>query len=331
MPRRDRGEAWPSLHSADGLRLDCARDRTLHVHKRTKGTSISYLLAILTAVANATANVLMRTATRDLPPERQFRIGMVFDLIHRRLWLIGVGVSLTTYPLGALALGTGQLGVVQPILVLELPLTLLAAARVFGSRLDRRDWVGVAAMTVGLTGLIVFLFPHGGDPRTVPIHTWVIASMCVAVLVVPLVGLGWMASLPAARAGYLGAASGITYGLGAAYTKGMTMEFTVGGVQAVITTWQLYASIAAGAAATWLLQNAYAAGQLAAAQPGITLLDPAVAMAWGVLVFHEQTRGAASAPYAFVGALLMIAGAITLAFSHQLGTLHRTGGARTGN
>lgn len=295
-----------------------------------KGTSISYFLAVLTAVANATANVLMRTATRDLPSARQFRVGMFFDLARRPLWLTGLGVSLTTYPLGALALGTGQLGVVQPILVLELPLTLLGAARVFGSRLGLRDWVGVAAMTVGLTGLIVFLLPHGGDPRTVTSHTWIIASTCVVALIVPLVVLGRMAPLPAARAAYLGAASGLAYGLGAAYTKGMTMEFTAGGVQAVITTWQLYASIAAGAAATWLLQNAYAAGELAAAQPGVTLLDPAVAMVWGVVVFHEQTRGAAFVPYALVGAFLMAAGAITLGFSRQLGVLRRSDGAARG-
>jgi hypothetical protein len=39
------------------------------------------------------------------------------------------------------------------------------------------------------------------------------------------------------------------------------------------------------------VQNAYHAGRLAAAQPGITLADPAVSTARGIVVFGEQVRG----------------------------------------
>ena len=37
-----------------------------------------------------------------------------------------------------------------------------------------------------------------------------------------------------------------------------------------------------------LLENAYHAGPLAAAQPGITLADPLVATTWGGFVFGEH-------------------------------------------
>jgi hypothetical protein len=53
----------------------------------------------------------------------------------------------------------------------------------------------------------------------------------------------------------------------------------------------LYAAVAAGITAGWLVQNAYHAGRLAASQPGITLADPAVSTAWGIVVFGEQVRG----------------------------------------
>jgi hypothetical protein len=95
----------------------------------------------------------------------------------------------------------------------------------------------------------------------------------------------------AKRAALLGLATGFGYGLASAHTKGMTEQSSDGGVIGVLASWQLYAATAAGITATWLLQNAYHAGRLAAAQPGITLADPAVSTAWGILVFHEQVRG----------------------------------------
>jgi hypothetical protein len=47
------------------------------------------------------------------------------------------------------------------------------------------------------------------------------------------------------------------------------------------------------------VQAALNAGALVAAQPGITLLDPLVAVLWGTVVVHEQTR---------TGPILLIAG-----------------------
>src|SRR5260370_11332070 len=59
---------------------------------------------------------------------------------------------------------------------------------------------------------------------------------------------------------------------------------------ASLSSWQLYVCGAAGLISTWLLQNAYQAGTLAAAQPGITLADPVVATLWGTKAFGEQVR-----------------------------------------
>jgi hypothetical protein len=89
----------------------------------------------------------------------------------------------------------------------------------------------------------------------------------------------------------LGVATGLGFGLASAYTKGMTEQFSAGGITAALASWQLYAALAAGVTAGWLVQNAYHAGRLAASQPGITLADPAASTAWGIVVFGEQVRG----------------------------------------
>src|SRR5699024_679263 len=88
----------------------------------------------------------------------------------------------------------------------------------------------------------------------------------------------------------LGAATGICLALFAALMKGVTLQFQQG-FMAVLTSGQIYLAILAGMAGMWLLQNALHAGKLVAAQPGMTLFDPIVAIAWGALVFDERMRG----------------------------------------
>jgi hypothetical protein len=48
---------------------------------------ISYVLAFLGAMANATGNALNRKASREEPPEFQFRLKLFADLSHKRAWL----------------------------------------------------------------------------------------------------------------------------------------------------------------------------------------------------------------------------------------------------
>lgn len=91
------------------------------------------------------------------------------------------------------------------------------------------------------------------------------------------------------RASLLGIATGATVGLTAALMKGMTLAYQHG-IVGVLTAWQTYAMITGGLAGMFLMQNALQAGRLIAAQPGITLVDPAVAILWGVLAFGEPTH-----------------------------------------
>jgi hypothetical protein len=60
------------------------------------------------------------------------------------------------------------------------------------------------------------------------------------------------------------------------------------------------------------------AGQLIAAQPGLTLSDPIVSILWGVLVFGEQVRTGWFVVLAAAGALVLAAAVIVLGRSPLL-------------
>ena len=251
---------------------------------------ISYALAFLAAIVNATGDVLNRKASREAPAHLAFRLRLVAHLLRRRTWLAAAALMVTSFVLAAAALGTGQLASVQLIVILELPLTLVGSAWFLGGQLPARDWAAIVAMTAGVIGLLVVVDPQPGHGEPVSAVVWLTGSAVSASAIVGLYLAAKARRGPAVRAALLGVASGFGYGLTAAFTKGMADVFSAQGVSGVLSSWQLYACGAAGLASTWLLQNAYHAGTLAAAQPGITLVDPVVATLWGALAFGEHLR-----------------------------------------
>ncbi len=276
---------------------------------------ISYVLAFLAASVNAVGDVLNRKASREAPANLAFRLRLFADLRHRRAWLGAVALMLASFVLAAAALGTGQLATVQLIVILELPLTLVGSVGFLGSLLTGRDWLAIAAMTTGVMGLVVLLDPQPGPGGPVPAAVWLAGSAANAGVMAGLYVGARRRRGPAVRAALLGVASGSGYGLTAALTKGMATQFATGGVSGVLSSWQLYACGAAGLTSTWLLQNAYHAGTLAAAQPGITLTDPVVATLWGAAAFGEHVRHGWILLLAVIPLAVMTAGVLALSRS----------------
>ena len=291
---------------------------------------VSYLLAVLAACANATSSVLQRKANRKIPQNQSLSLRLIASLVHQPVWFGGVLAVFVGFLLQATALGNGQLSVVEPILVLELPATLILASRVFGSRMHAREWGAAVAMTVALAGLLFFLSPSAGRPTGVRWYAWGIAIGVNLIFVAAMVA--WGRHGPAGRcrgrgrkgekssarqAAVLGVAAGSAFGLTAALMKGMTNTFSQG-IGTLFTSWQLYGMIAAGALGMFLLQSAMNAGRLIAAQPGLTLSDPIVSVLWGVLVFHEHVRGGWFIVLAVISGLLLAGAVVVLARSPLL-------------
>ncbi len=250
---------------------------------------ISYPLAVAASGVNATSNLLQRAANQREPDELSMTPRLLLDLIHQPLWLAGFGSVIGSFVLVAAALDFGRLAAVEPIIVLELPLTLLAASRFLGARLRTREWVAIAAMTAGLGGFVFSLHPSGGTHGRASALEWVLGGVITVVPILVLGALGLRSKGPR-RAGILGITTGLTFGLTSAFMKGMTASLHAG-IVGVLSSWETYAMAVTGLAGMYLLQSALQAGRLVAAQPGITLCEPAVGILWGIFAFKESTRG----------------------------------------
>jgi drug/metabolite transporter (DMT)-like permease len=301
---------------------------------------LSYFLAVLAACANAASSVLQREANRDIPQRENLSWKLIQSLLHKPVWFGGILAVTVGFLLQASALGAGELAVVEPILVLELPLTLIIAARVFRSSMGGREWGSTLAMTAGLAGLLYFLSPTAGKSDQVQPYVWLIGIGVNLALVGALVA--WGRRGPAGRRGasrgssahqaaVFGIAAGSAFGLTAALMKGMTTQFS-NGFGALFTSWQLYAMVATGALGLFLVQSALNAGRLIAAQPGLTLSDPIVSILWGVLAFHEKVRGGSvNLMFAALSTVLLAAAVVALARSPLLAGEQQNGLSTAGS
>lgn len=278
---------------------------------------LSPFLAVLAALANALASALQRKAAREESTEENLSPRLVWHLLHRPVWLGGVLSLIAGFLLQAVALGSGQISEVQPLLALDLPAALILSGLFFGSRLGRREWGASVVMAAGVAGLLLALGPGGGTPSSVSWAGWLIGGGINVLLIAA--GVLWARRVSGTRrAAVLGVATGCAFGLTAALIKGVTTLYS-GGLSAVFTGWQLWAMIAVGACAMFLLQSAMNAGGLLATQPGLTMTDPVIGILWGVLVFHEQVRGGPFLAVAVLCAAAAAAAVMVLSRSPLLG------------
>ena len=274
-------------------------------------------LAATAGLCNAIGDVLERSSAQHESSDPRTSLRLVARLARRPRWLLGVLASLIGLGLHIAALSRGQLALVQPMLVVELPLAVLGSAVFLGKRLARRDWVAVAVMTAGLAAFLHFLAPADGDRLRVTGASWAAATAAVLGLAVVLALAGWRARRDL-RAGLLAAASGVGYGLTGVFFSTAAANLDAAGLGAALGAWQTWASVATGVASFYLLQNAMAAGRLVVIEPGVTLANPLVATTWGVVVFRESVGSGAALVGVGVGAALVAIGVVVLGASPAL-------------
>ncbi|PVZ06873.1 DMT family transporter [Actinomycetospora cinnamomea] len=137
---------------------------------------IAIVLALAGALMNATASVCQRQANRDEPAQHGAIMRMLLDLARRPAWWAGIVAMISGFRLEAAALTVGRISLVEPVMIAELPLTLIGGPLAFGRRLTRRAWVAIGGLAVGVAVFVFALAPIGGDAGTVPLTTWLLAG-----------------------------------------------------------------------------------------------------------------------------------------------------------
>ena len=241
--------------------------------------------ALGSAIGYAISSVIQHRTARRAPPGTGLRFGLLSHLAARPIWLIGLVIAIIAFALHAIALSLGELAVIQPLLISGVLFALPASVLLEHRRPSITEWSWAALLVAGIAAFLISAHPTVDQ---VPSDT-----DRLAVLVT--VGTGLAAGIIIVgqrigrqrRAALLGLSAGVTYGITAALIKQVTRTAGQGPFH-VLTSWSPYALIVIGAFALIVNQAAYQAGPLSASLPAMTMADPVVAIAIGVLVFNEH-------------------------------------------
>jgi hypothetical protein len=260
----------------------------VHVHV-TVDELVCVIFALLTAASNAIASVLQRKAAAQVPTERSMHVSLITDLIRRRVWLAGIAMVGVAAVAQAAALATGPIALVQPIFIIELPLTLVLATLTNRNReaLRQLPWRAIVTVTVALGAGLAVAAPSGAI-ESAENTSWAIAL--IVTIAFEAVLIGWaVGTRGELRAALLGLAAACGYALTAALMKNAMYDLSQGVVE-FFTRWHIYATAVAGVGALFLLQNALQAGSLVASQPMLTVGDALISIAYGVTLYSEVLR-----------------------------------------
>ena len=242
------------------------------------------VLALLAAFLFALGLVLQEKAAAAQPPESVGK-GFLVRLARQPIWLLGLGAQGLGFVAQAIALGIGRMVIVQPLLVASIVFALPLGRVLEGRRIRREELVGAVLVTAGLGALLIVSKPAEGTDDASLLSWAVIGGAAIGVAVVLfLLARGRAAAL---RAGLLGAAGGILFGLSAALTK-TTVSLLDEGLGAVFGHWHVYGLVLVSIAAFWLEQAALQTGALAAAVATTMAFDPLSSLVFGIALFDES-------------------------------------------
>ncbi|WP_405594089.1 DMT family transporter [Streptomyces sp. NBC_01092] len=277
----------------------------------TLNTTLSVVFALCAAFGNAVATVLQRKAALTVPRSQGFRAGLMLDLLRRPVWLAGILAVIAAAVCQALALVTGPLTIVQPLFVLELPLTLIVASLLMHRHLAGSGWLAVTVVVAGLGVALAAASPTGNRTH-VALDRWIPALAVCAGIVVALALAAFRRPEGRARAACLGAATAISYAVTAALMKTSMHTLDEEGLVGFFAAWQTYGFAVTGVCALFLLEHAMQAGPLVASQPALTLGDALVSLALGITLYEEEIRSGWWLLPQLVGVALIATGVFAL-------------------
>ncbi|TYB44938.1 DMT family transporter [Actinomadura chibensis] len=249
---------------------------------------LAIALALAAAVFFALAAAFQHHAAFHEVRHRLFDVRLLWRLLHHPIWVCGQLGDLAGIVLHTTALHVGTLVLVQPVLVSGLLLSVPTEAVLDRRRPHRRDLVGVAFAAGGLAAFLAAADPRAGIDRPSG-AAWLASGLLVGAAVLVLLLLSWRTTRGSRSGAYIGLATGVLYGFGAALLK-TTADLLTTRPLTLPLHWEMYALIGSGVVALQLNQSAFQHSSLAAPLTTMTLAEPLVSVVLGLTAFHEQIR-----------------------------------------
>lgn len=265
-------------------------------------------LAAASATAYALASALQHHEAARVRARPALDPGLLAALGRRPWWLAGLAADVAAVALQALALRHGPVTLVQPVLVVGLPVAVLLSCAKERRPPRRHERDGALLCTIGLCLVVPVLSGAGGGRPGGPVAVLVAAGV-LTVLVLGLLRVARVRKDLSAVA--TGAAAGTTVGAG-----GVLLAVCADGTtspHALLLGPAPYLTVLVGLLGLLLSQAAFQTGALGPPLAALVVAEPVVAVVLGIAVLHERVHlTPAGVLSTCAGCLLAVAGVAVL-------------------
>jgi hypothetical protein len=278
---------------------------------------ISLPCAVVAAVAYGASTAVEHSAARSSAEPDGGGLGA---LVRNPRGLLGLAGDTLGLLFQVAALATGPVVLIQPILVLALPVSLPIAWWLGGPRPGRREYLGCGWIVGGLA-VFFALVGNPGDASTLATGHAITAAVVVTVAGLVLLAAATR-GVSTVRAAVFGGVAGAWFGFVAVLMDAVAVAFDRHGVDAftrVDGLVPLVVLLVLGGASIALTQVAFQAGSLGASFPANLAADPVLAVILGAALLHETIPLSAAHVLAYLVCIAAVVwGAVRLATGSQL-------------
>ncbi|MEU9992427.1 DMT family transporter [Streptomyces sp. NPDC048045] len=270
--------------------------------------ALSVLLSFVSAVAYAGGAIVQEQVAVSCPDESYLPL-------RRAGWWAGLALNGLGGVLHVVALAYGPLSLVQPLGALTIVFALPMAALFVGRRAGATAWRGAIMATVGLAGLLSLV--GSSDTHSLDGAQRVAVALVTGGAVVTLMVAGRAAHRhPAVRSVLLASGSGIAFGMSSVFTKTVAVDWDSGISLAELPSLAVIGVFAA--VGVLLSQASYRGGGLAAPLATLTVVNPVLAAAVGILMFGETFSYGTTGTVLALGCGVVAGGGLILLTTERL-------------
>ena len=251
--------------------------------------NIGILLAFACAVATQLGFLYKHRGANDAPKVDIRRpLKSVRSLFSSRWFAIGMAVALGAWLLHVAAMALAPISVVQAVLSTGVVILAVLAERIFGFKVGRRQWAGVAMTAAGLVLLVITLPAHSGSHSSFSVAGMV--SFEAGMLAIGfLLITGPRIGAPDHHHGVmLGAAAGVLFGVSDVAIKALT---GLDGLGAVLLSPWLAVTIVASVVAFYASARGLQEGEAVPVIASTSTAANVSTIMGGIVVFGDPMPG----------------------------------------
>ncbi|SHH20717.1 hypothetical protein SAMN05443575_3429 [Jatrophihabitans endophyticus] len=282
--------------------------------------AVAVPFGLASAVVYGTSIVVQHRVAQEQADDCGESAAGLLRLVKHPIFLLAIAGDFLGFLLQLVALSTGPVVVIQPLVVLMLPVSLLVSFLMGGHRPRFGDYVGVLGV---LGGLAVFLALIGHPDEPVVPKSRYLAMTVVCVLVVAIaLGLAVIGRNRTIRGAMYGATAGACFGTLAMLVDAASERLADRGVGGLFDSPRglipIVGMLLVGTTGMILTQMSFQVGALGATLPANLAADPLTAVLLGALVLREHIPFDAVHVVLYVLCLgAVVAGAVRLANPHE--------------